>query len=190
MGLSSQHWARCRSGLVAAAMVALTAGATLPAVSADAQRGQRGYHNDGVRGSLCIGRNTHEFWFSGSPSHSILAAFRQCGYDAWIDRGCIHVRYHGHRPRFTLRAPGYSFGVHYSRGCVIITPKCLAPPPKKNIRYRVRDTWGHDYHPPRRSHGHRGYHHGPRWGWNVRWSWGHRPHYPKHRGWDRPRRCR
>jgi hypothetical protein len=181
-----------KPGLLAAAMVALAAGATLPAVTADAQRGHRGDragHHDSKRGTVCIGRDSHEFWFGGSPTHGILNAFRHCGYHAWISKGSIHVRYHGHRPRFSISAPGYSFGVSYGRGCVIITPKCLAPPPK-NVRYRVRDSWGYDDHRPHRWHGSRGHFRGSwghRRGWNVHWGWGY---HPKHRGWHQPRRCR
>ncbi len=181
---------RPKPGLVAAALVAITAGAALPAVTADAQRGHRGdrgHYNDGckegTRGTVCIGRTTHEFWFKGSPTRGLLAAFRDCGYDAWIEDGCIYVSYHGHRPRFSIRAPGYSFGVSYRRGCVVISPRCLAPPPRRTIRYRVRDSWGgRDYCPPPRYREHRG----PRWGWNVSWNWGHRPYH----GWHQPRRCR
>ncbi|MEL6497454.1 MAG: hypothetical protein AAF937_00095 [Planctomycetota bacterium] len=182
-----------RYGAFLAVATAVVAGATLPAASADGQRAGRGYDHGGVRGSLCIGRDTHEFWFDDSPTHGILASFRKCGYDAWLDRGDIYVRYHGHRPRFTLRAKGFSFGVRYARGCVVISPKCLAPPPKKHIRYRVRDSWGHDACPPRqtfRHRGHRGHRYGPRIDWNVRWGWGHRSHFSKHRGWRHSRRCR
>ncbi len=181
---------RCtgRSGVLAAAIVTLAAGAAMPAATADAQRGsggERGHYDEGGWGTLCIGRSTHEFSFAGSPACGIVDAFRSCGYDAWISKGSIVVRYHGHRPRFTLRVPGYSFGVRYDRGCVVITPKCLAPPPRATIRYRVRDTWGSgDACPPPRHAP------GPRWGWQVQWSWGHQANAPKHRGWYGSGHCR
>lgn len=176
--------------LVAAAIALLAAGAALPAATAEAQRshrGERGDHYDtprnSTRGTVCIGRTTHEFWFDGSPTHCLLAAFRECGYDAWIKDGCIYVRYHGHRPRFSIRAPGYSFSVTYGRGCVVISPQCLAPPPVTAVRFEVRGSWGGlDVCPPPRFRGH----HGPRFGWN----WGHPPRYRPHDSWQRRRGCR